>query len=174
VFGFAQQSGGQVSVYSEEGQGTTVRIYLPREDDTAAAQRTSEETYRDSPGGDETILVVEDDGDVRNYLVTVLRRLGYNVLEAIDGPAALEVMADAGAIDLLLTDMILPRGMNGRDVASAFHDRYPSSGVLYSSGYTREVLNRRGGFDDDATLMNKPYQTPALARRVREVLDSQA
>ena len=173
VFGFAQQSGGQVSVYSEAGEGTTVRIYLPR-DATAAAESAAEEVKEDSPTGDETILVVEDDQGVRSYLVTVLRRLGYTVLEANDGPAALEVMAASGLIDLLLTDMIMPRGMNGRDVAAAFHDRYPAAGVLYSSGYTREVLNRRSGLEDDAALMNKPYQTPALARRVREVLDGQA
>ena len=172
VFGFAQQSGGQVSVYSEEGEGTTVRIYLPREDQAESVDSSAEEGKQDIPTGDETILVVEDDEEVLRYLVTVLGRLGYTVLQAEDGPAALEVMAASGAIDLLLTDMILPRGMSGRDVANAFREQHPASGVLYSSGYTREVLNRRGGLEDAAALMNKPYQTQALAQQVREVMDA--
>ncbi len=171
VFGFAKQSGGQVSIYSEEGVGTTVKIYLPRAEERTWADITTEQSKKDWPTGSETILVVEDDNDVLGYLVTVLNRLGYTVLQAGDGPAALEVMAASDAIDLLLTDMILPRGMSGRNVAAAFRELYPAAGVLYSSGYTREVLNRRGGLDEGAALMNKPYQTTALAWRVREVLD---
>jgi PAS domain S-box-containing protein len=171
VFGFAKQSGGQVSIYSEEGEGTTVRILLPRADVATNAEHIAEGTVQDRPTGSETILVVEDDRDVRKYLVIVLRGLGYTVLEAEDGPTALEVMTASGPIDLLLTDVILPRGMSGRDVAAAFAERYPAAGVLYSSGYTREVLNRRGGLEADVALLNKPYQTPALAQRVREILD---
>ena len=117
--------------------------------------------------------MVEDDDDVRKYLVTVLGRFGYSVLQAEDGPAALEIMAAADAIDLLLTDMILPRGMSGRDVAAAFHKHHPAAGVLYSSGYTREILNRRGNLDEGAALMSKPYQTAALAQRVRKMLDGE-
>ncbi len=171
VFGLAKQSGGHVSIYSEEGEGTTARIYLPRAEGTADTAGTNEQTQDDRPTGEETILVVEDDKAVRDYLAIVLRRLGYTVLEAEDGPAALEVMAAANGIDLLLTDVILPRGMSGRDVAIAFRERYPTAGVLYSSGYTREILNRRGQLEPGVVLMNKPYQTPALAQRVREVLD---
>ncbi len=171
VFGFAKQSGGHVSIASAAGAGTMVRIYLPRAEQTADAASTSEQSQDDRPTGDETILVVEDDNAVREYLVTVLGRLGYTILEAEDGPAALEVIAAANGIDLLLTDVILPRGMSGRDVAIAFLERYPAAGVLYSSGYTREILNRRGKLEPGVALMNKPYQTPALARRVREILD---
>ncbi|MDA1099154.1 MAG: PAS domain S-box protein [Proteobacteria bacterium] len=171
VFGFAKQSGGHVSIYSEVGDGTTVRIYLPREQRAATAESIDDPSHKDRPTGDETIMVVEDDKAVRDYLVIVLRRLGYTVLEAEDGPAALEVMAAASGIDLLLTDVILPRGMSGRDVAIAFRKRYPAAGVLNSSGYTREILNRRGQLEQGVVLMNKPYQTPALAQRVREVLD---
>ena len=173
VFGFAKQSGGHVSIYSKEGQGTTVRIYLSRAEETADAESAAGQSQMDRPTGDETVLVVEDDKAVRDYLVTVLGRLGYSVLEAADGPAALEVMADSGAIDLLLTDVILPRGMNGRDVAVAFRERHPTAGVLYSSGYTREILNRRGQLEQGVVLMNKPYQTRALAQQVRVVLDGQ-
>jgi PAS domain S-box-containing protein len=174
VFGFAKQSGGHVSVYSEAGVGTTVRIYLPREEETADTESPTEPSQNNRPTGDETIMVVEDDEAVRDYLVTVLRQLGYNVEEAEDGPAALEVMAASGSFDLLLTDVILPRGMSGRDIAVAFRERYPAAGVMYSSGYTREILNRRGQLEEGVVLMNKPYQAPALAQRVREVLDSRA
>jgi PAS domain S-box-containing protein len=171
VFGFAKQSGGHVSIYSKEDEGTTVRIYLPRAKDTKKTEGSPVRSHKDRPTGDETVLVVEDDKAVRDYLVTVLGRLGYTVLEALDGAMALEVMAASGAIDLLLTDVILPGGMNGRDVAIAFRERYPTAGVIYSSGYTREILSRRGQLEQGVVLMNKPYQIQALAQRVREVLD---
>ena len=173
VFGFAKQSGGHVSMYSQEGVGTTVRIYLPKAKETAAIESAVKKAENDRPGGDETVLVVEDDKAVRDYLVTILGRLGYSVLQAVDGPAALEVMAASGPIDLLLTDVILPRGMNGREVAIAFRKRFPLAGVIYSSGYTREILNRRGQLERGVVLMNKPYQTEALAQQVRQVLDAQ-
>ncbi|MFP6749805.1 MAG: ATP-binding protein [Alphaproteobacteria bacterium] len=173
VFGFARQSGGQVSIYSEEGEGTTVSIYLPRAEQARESESANGVDEQFKPTGHETILVVEDDDDVRKYLVTVLGRFGYSVLQAEDGPAALEIMAAADAIDLLLTDMILPRGMSGRDVAAAFHKHHPAAGVLYSSGYTREILNRRGNLDEGAALMSKPYQTAALAQRVRKMLDGE-
>jgi len=171
VFGFAKQSGGHVSIYSEVGEGTTVRIYLPRAEKTTNAERITAPAEKDRPTGDEMILVVEDDEAVRKFLVIVLRQLGYGVQEAEDGPAALAVMAASGPFDLLLTDVILPRGMSGRDVATAFGKHYPSAGVIYSSGYTREILNHRGQLAAGAALMNKPYQAQALAQRVREVLD---
>ena len=173
VFGFAKQSGGHVSIYSKEEEGTTVRIYLPRADDPTSAKSPIARSLKDRPTGDETVLVVEDDKAVRDYLVIVLSRLGYTVLEAVNGPMALEVMAATDAIHLLLTDVILPGGMNGRDVAIAFRERFPAAGVIYSSGYTREILNRRGQLEQGVVLMNKPYQTQALAQRVREVLDGQ-
>ncbi len=171
VFGFAQQSGGQVYVYSEPDHGTTVRIYLPRDDTAKKTMIAADAGKKERPTGDETILVVEDDGDVRHYLTTILGRLGYTVLAAEHGPEALEVMSGSPPIDLLLTDMILPKGMSGRDVAAAFRERYPDAAVIYSSGYTREALNRRGGLEDDAALMDKPYQTAALAQRIRDALD---
>lgn len=173
VFGFARQSGGHVSIYSEEGEGTTVRMYLPRCEEAEDIGNTNEKTRKNRPTGDETILVVEDDRDVRDFLVIVLGRLGYTVLEAEDGPDALDVMTVSGPIDLLLTDVILPRGMSGKDVAIAFRERFPLAGVIFSSGYTHEILSHRGQLEDGVILMNKPYQTLAVAQQVREVLDNE-
>ena len=172
VFGFARQTGGQVLIDSVEGEGTTVRIYLPRAADVIIVDDVTAEK-QDRPKGNETILVVEDNEDLLNYLVKALGQLGYSVLRADTGLAALEVMGGADGIDLLLTDVVLPYGMSGRDVADVFHERYPPAAVLFSSGYTREALNRRGQFDVDVELISKPYQTRDLASRVRQVLDSQ-
>ncbi|MDP6688377.1 MAG: PAS domain S-box protein, partial [Alphaproteobacteria bacterium] len=172
VFGFARQSGGQVMIDSEEGKGTRVRVYLPRLRPGASVEHPVEEVEQGKLEGKETILVVEDESDVLAYLVRALGGLGYTVLQAEDGPTALEVMAVCGSIDLLLTDVILPRGMNGRDVANAFRARNPGAAVLYSSGYTRDVLDDRGQLDDGVMLINKPFRPRALARQVREILDS--
>ncbi|MDA1098154.1 MAG: ATP-binding protein [Proteobacteria bacterium] len=171
VFDFAQQSGGHVAIYSEIGHGTTVRIHLPRAEQTVNVEPAPRVPQKSKPTGDETIIVVEDNADLRSYLVRALSRLGYTVLEAGDGPAALEAMAAASKIDLLLTDMILPRGMNGREIAAAFRERYPAAGVLFSSGYSRDVLGRQGQIDENMAFIYKPYQSAILAQRVREVLD---
>ncbi len=171
VFGFAKQSGGHLSLYSEEGHGTTVKIYLPRADNMEQADTEAAVPQQESQRGTESILVVEDNPDVLNFIVKALERLGYAVLQAEDGPAALEVMSASGNIDMLLTDVVLPRGMSGRDVANAFSKQYPGSRVLFSSGYTRDALSRRGQLDQDVALINKPYQVGALAKRVREALD---
>ena len=171
VFGFARQSQGQIEIDSVEGQGTTVRIYLPRTYETISGDLKSEAAEQGNPSGNETILVVEDESDVLNYIVKALNRFGYNMLQAKDGPTALEVMASCDTIDLLLTDVILPQGMNGREIADAFQRQFPTACVLYSSGYTREVLGQRSQIDDHMVLINKPYGRHVLARQVREILD---
>jgi PAS domain S-box-containing protein len=171
VFGFARQSDGQVSIDSEEKNGTTVRIFLPKAEvvmETTAATETAEEL---DLNGSETILVVEDNRDVLDYLVKSIERHGYAVLQAEDGPTAVALMANCNGIDLLLTDVVLPHGMSGRDVASAFKERYPAAGILYSSGYTQDVLNSRGQLEDGVALISKPYRSRDLIRRVRELLD---
>ncbi len=173
VFGFARQTGGQVLISSEEGEGTTVRIYLPRAEKEALIEGIIQPAKLEKPTGKETILVVEDNKDLLGYLVKALDRLGYTTLEAEDGPAALDVMAASERIDLLLTDVILPQGMSGRDVANTFQARYPAGSVLYSSGYTREALNLRGQFDEDVALLSKPYRTDVLAQWIRRVLDDE-
>lgn len=172
VRGFTKQSEGHVSISSVAGDGATVLLYLPRGEETATVEQIPGKSRPDRPTGSETIIVVEDNEDMRSYLVRALSRLGYTVLEAEDGPAALEVMATAGGIDLLLTDMNLPRGMNGRDIAAAFQEKYPAAGVLYASGHTRDVLGRQGQLDEDMAFIYKPFQASVLAQRVREVLDS--
>jgi len=171
VFGFARQSGGQVLIDSKKDEGTTVRVYLPRTDAATDDEMATEASDKSEPTGRETILLVEDEKDVLAFIAKALNRLGYNVLQAKDGPAALEIMAASGAIDLLLTDVILPQGMSGRDVSSAFREQFPAAGVLYSSGYSRDILFSRGQLEDGVALMSKPYRTQILAQRVREVLD---
>ena len=172
VLGFAKQSGGQVFIDSEEGVNTTVRIYLPRTHVTTSVESITDEINLKRPKGSETILVVEDEEDVLVYLVKILNHLGYSVLQAEHGPAALEIIMATDSIDLLLTDVILPLDMNGRDIARAFQARYPAAGVLFSSGYTREILDSRNQLDEGIELINKPYRSKDLAHRLREILDS--
>jgi PAS domain S-box-containing protein len=175
VYGFAKQSGGHIKIYSEVGQGTTVRLYLPRavSSEEEAAQ-TGEAAGSTPPRGDETILVVEDDPDVRSYVVTVLKVFGYNILEAEDGPAALTMLAGRPRLDLLLTDVVLPKDMNGRRVAEEVRKLYPEVRVLFTSGYTENAIVHNGTLDEDAELLAKPYTRETLARRVRTVLDEES
>lgn len=172
VYGFLKQSGGQVAIESEVGHGATVRIYLPKSDVVEKIEVIALDVTSEIPVGREVVLLVEDDEDIRNFVAIALERLGYTVHVAEDGPKAVEIMKSSGQIDLLLSDVILPNGMNGRDVADAFLEFYPSAAVLFSSGYTREVLNRRGGFDDSVDLLVKPYTVNDLGARVRGVLDN--
>ncbi len=124
------------------------------------------------PTGDETIFVVEDDPEVRSFIVGALGSLGYTVLEAEDGPSALALLDEAETIDLLLTDVVLPAGMGGPDIAAAFRKRHPGGKVLYSSGYPQDLLSDRGRQDETVELMLKPYTRQALADRVRKALEA--
>ncbi len=171
VYGFVAQSGGHIDVESDEGRGTVIRIYFPRS--VAALQRhgAEESAASDPPGGSETILVVEDDGDVRDFVTAVLNGLGYAVLEAEDGPSALCLLQNGASVDVLLTDVVMPGGMSGRDVAAEARKRVPGIKVLFTSGYTRDAIARDGGLDDGVELIAKPYGKEALARKVRSVLD---
>jgi PAS domain S-box-containing protein len=174
VYGFVKQSGGHVSVYSEEGRGTTVRMYLPRyaggagiADDAADAARVDGAT-----GSGETILVVEDDEEVRAFSAEVLRDLGYRVIEAADGPAALHVVAQADvAIDLLFTDVVMP-GMSGKELSDRVRLLRPTLRVLYTSGYTRNAIVHGGRLDPGVALLAKPFTSRDLAARVRELLEA--
>jgi PAS domain S-box-containing protein len=170
VYGFAKQSGGHVQIYSEVGQGTTIRLYLPR-----VGESVEQAAYAASAaplaGGSESILVVEDDKLVRDYVITQLASLGYKTLAAANGPDALRLI-DAGAeFDLLFTDVIMP-AMNGRQLAEEAMKRRPGMRVLYTSGYTEDAILHHGRLDPDVLLLAKPYRKADLARMVRLAIET--
>jgi CheY-like chemotaxis protein len=145
VYGFVKQSGGHVKIYSEVGEGTTIKIYLPRSDVAAGAVRESNLPVVGSRGS-ETILVVEDEADVRSYLVETLQDLNYRVREAPDGATALaQFDSDPFRIDLLLTDIVMP-GINGRQLADELYYRQPDLRVLFMTGYSRNAIVHQAGF----------------------------
>jgi CheY-like chemotaxis protein len=171
VFGFAKQSGGHVKIYSEPGEGTTVRLYLPRAVGYELAGSSREETPVELPHGSATILVVEDDAAVREVAVEMLRDLGYRVLAAADGPAALRVFGDNDAkVDLLLADIVLTGGMKGDEVARRLAAVRPGLRTLFMSGYTENAVVHHGRLDDGVQLIGKPFQRQQLARKVAEML----
>jgi signal transduction histidine kinase/CheY-like chemotaxis protein len=173
VYGFIKQSAGHVSVYSEPGQGTSVKLYLPRA--TSAAVPGAEGAGEAAPqGGRGCILLVEDDEQVREYAAAQLRSFGYTVLEAADGPAALTLLQQRGPIDLLFTDVVMPGGMNGRVLADTARGLQPGLRVLYTSGYTENAIVHHGRLDEGARLLSKPYRRSELDRAVREALEAPA
>ena len=173
VYGFVKQSGGHVKIYSEEGHGTTVRLYLRRLLGTAAEEQMSSAVEPIPEGVDEeVILVVEDDDDVRAYSVEVLRELGYDVIEARDGPSALRIMEGLKRLDLLFTDVVLPGGMTGRELADAARTRQPTLKVLFTTGYARNAIVHNGRLDADVRMIGKPFTYADFAARVRDALDT--
>jgi signal transduction histidine kinase/CheY-like chemotaxis protein len=172
VYGFVKQSGGHVRIYSELDQGTTVKIYLPRLlRDSAAVHQSSDEEPIPEGQKTETILVVEDDHDVRAYSVESLRELGYRVLEAHDGHSALRLLAQEKNVDLLFTDVVLPAGMTGAQLAAHARGMRPDLKVLFTTGYARNAIVHQGRLDAGVHLLTKPFTFDALAIRVRDVLD---
>ena len=172
VYGFAGQSGGTVRIYSEVNKGSMICIYLPRH--TADA-----ESDHDAPGADlelaravggETILVVDDEPLVRMLATEQLEELGYTVLEAGDGPAALRILTSPRHIDLLITDVGLPNGMNGRQVADAARVSRPTLEVLFITGYAENAVLNHGHLDQGMHVMTKPFQMDTFARRVKELI----
>ena len=171
VYGFVKQSGGHVKVYSEEGHGTTVKIYLPRLLGEGVVAEEAANTGWETSLHAETILVAEDDDDVRAYTAECLRDLGYKVLEAHDGPAALRLLQRQGqAVDLLFTDVVMP-GMSGRELADTARQHQPGLKLLYTSGYTRNAIVHAGRLDHGVEMIAKPFTYQALAQKVRDVLD---
>jgi CheY-like chemotaxis protein len=169
VFGIVRQSGGDVWVYSEVGEGTTFKVYLPRVT-TAPASVTSRAAAA-SPRGAETILVAEDDDALRTLARRVLAGQGYAVLEARNGREALELCAShEGPIDLILSDIIMPE-LGGRGLAERVAERRPETRVLLMSGYTDDDVLRRALIDQRTAFLQKPFTPVTLSRRVREVLD---
>jgi PAS domain S-box-containing protein len=169
VFGFVKQSGGHVKIYSEEGHGTSVKIYLPR---ATGPQQTAAEALVSGTveGGKETILVVEDDTMVRRYVMTQIESLGYTTLEAANASEALRIVDEAPAIDLLFTDVIMPGGMNGRQLVEEALRRRPNLKTLYTSGYTENAIVHHGRLDSGVLLLVKPYRKAELARMIRLAL----
>lgn len=172
VFGFALQSGGSVAIDSEPGCGTTVHIYLPVSDDELSGERDSSLLPDVPVGGRETVLVVEDDADVRQIAVTVLAEHGYKVLEAADGKSALRVLRTVRpAPDLLFTDVVLPGGINGHELAKQACHLHPDLKVLYTTGYAESVIARDGSLNEGIQLLAKPYRREVLLTKVRHAID---
>jgi signal transduction histidine kinase len=171
VYGFVKQSNGHVKIYSERGEGTTVRIYLPRLVGDALVKE--EALPRSVPSGDgsETILLVEDDGAVRELNARMLRELNYAVIEAEDGARALQILEAYPNIHVLFTDVGLPRGINGRQLADEALRLRPNLRVLFTSGYARNAIVHHGRLDPGIDLISKPFTTALLAVKIRELLD---
>jgi PAS domain S-box-containing protein len=170
VYGFVKQSGGHVTLYSEPGQGTTVRLYLPRLLGAAAAEVAPDESLMPRGGAHELVLVVEDNDDVRAGSVTNLTELGYNVLEAPTAEAGLAMLRANPRIDLLFTDVVLP-GKSGRELAAEAEQLRPGLRVLFTTGYSRDAIVHHGRLDAGVQLISKPFTFDQLARKVRDVLD---
>jgi len=166
VYGFVKQSGGHVELASEPGIGTTVRLFLPRADD--APKDRVEPAARAAPGKDETVLVVEDDADLREMVAENLRSLGYRVLTAADAPAALTTIEREPKVDLLFSDYSMPRGMLGDELARRARQLKAGLKVLLTSGY---AVAQRGTGAVDFSLLQKPYRQEELARAIRQALD---
>ena len=169
VYGFVRQSGGHVKIYSELGHGTTVKMYLPRA--TRAEDIRPPETSRAMVGGEETILVAEDDDDVRATVVDLLGQLGYRVLQARDAASALAIVESGIAIDLLFTDVVMPGPLRSPELARQARERQPAMAVLFTSGYTQNAIVHGGRLDAGVELLGKPYTQDALAQKIRRLLD---
>jgi two-component system cell cycle sensor histidine kinase/response regulator CckA len=149
------------------GQGTVFKVYLPRTDESVVKDKTHGDGI--TAGGNETILVVEDDEVVRKTATTILKGYGYKILEAESGEKALEI--EETIIDLTLTDVVMP-GMNGRELTVKLLERYPGMKVLYMSGYTDDAIIHHGVLEEGVPFIQKPFSSRDIARKVREVLDS--
>jgi PAS domain S-box-containing protein len=171
VYGFVKQTGGHVKIYSEVGHGTTVKIYLPR----SVQQEDQEVIHVDQPveGGQETILVAEDDEGVRATVVELLQELGYRVLKASDAGAALTIIESGIPIDMLFTDVVMPGQLKSAELAVKAKERLPGLAVLFTSGYTENSIVHGGRLDPGVQLLSKPYTREALARKIRHVLNNE-
>jgi nitrogen-specific signal transduction histidine kinase len=173
VYGFVKQSGGHIKIVSQEGNGTSINLYLPRANELVEV-RDDIVPVLPLEGGDETILVVEDDPLVRAFVTAQLQSLGYRTIAADDGPAALTEIDRHPDIDLLFTDVIMPGGLNGRQLADEAMRRRPDIRVLFTSGYPEDIIVHHGRLDDGVHLLGKPYRKADLARMIRVVLGSRA
>jgi len=174
VYGFVKQSGGHLKIYTEPRDGTTVKIYMPRHfgEEPLDGAAEEDEMAPDAVDG-ETILVCEDDEDVRSYSVEALKELGYHVLEAADGQEALRLLAESkGSVDLMFTDVVLPGGMSGAIVAQRAKELQPGLKILFTTGYARNAIVHHGRLDPGVELLSKPFAFSDLAARIRDLLDA--
>ena len=167
VYGFVKQSGGHIKIYSEEGHGTTIKLYLPPGE---GASEVAAPAAAQAEGGAETIFVVEDDSLVRNFVTAQLQSLGYNTIAAADSRAALQLIEAGQTFDLLFTDVVIPGGMSGRELADKVAALRPGLKVLYTSGYTDNAIVHHGKLDDGVLLLTKPYRRNQLAEMIRKAL----
>ena len=171
VYGFVKQSGGHIAVYSEPGLGTTFKIYLPRVPGIATPRKLHPGPVK-LPKGNEMILLVEDEDGVRALARHVLQTCGYTVIEASHGKEAMRIAEQrSGPIHLLITDVVMPQGMGGRQVAEALRVKHPEARVLFVSGYTDDAVVRHGVLEEKANFLQKPFTPASLAHKVRDVLD---
>jgi signal transduction histidine kinase/DNA-binding response OmpR family regulator len=175
VYGFVKQSGGHVKIESEPGKGTAIRLYLPRLIGGDASENDAMPRLAlPSTGRGETILVVEDDDDVRAHSAGTLRELGYRVVEAPDGATALRVLEDRPDVELLFTDVGLGGGLDGRQLGDAARQRRPALKVLFTTGYARDAIVHQGRLDPGVALIVKPFAYAALATRIRQIIDGES
>jgi CheY-like chemotaxis protein len=171
VYGIVKQSGGHLWVYSEVGKGTTFKIYLPRIDAVTEGD-VARDTLAELPQGQETVLLTEDEEQVRQMIRMILEMSGYRVLEAADGEEALAIYKQyEGEIDLIMTDVVMPL-MSGRELVQSLEILHPGIKVLYMSGYTDDAIVRHGLLDQEIVFLQKPFTPDVLLRKVRKVLDA--
>jgi signal transduction histidine kinase len=172
VYGFMKQSGGHVKIYSEPGEGTTIKLYLPRREGDEA-DISSDSSEGSDHGQGETILIVEDDDGVRQYAAEILRDLNYQIIEAKDSATALRLLDAEKQFDLLLTDVVLP-GKNGRELADEVERKRPEVKIIFMTGYSRNAIVHHGRLDAGTELIPKPLIERSLARKIRQVLDGRS
>lgn len=173
IYGFMKQSGGHVRVYSEVGVGTTVRLYLPTTSGVNAEATSDADLPEDAEGDGETILLVEDQEDVREVAVALLEDLGYSVIDAKDGQLGLALLESTSEIDLLLTDVVMPGGLDGAALAKAARAMRPELPILFATGFAEAAVLRRGDIKANENLVTKPYRRADLAIKVRQALEEQ-
>ncbi len=171
VYGFVKQSGGHVKIYSEPGEGTTVKLYLPRLAGEPPADGIAESRRLPERAARETILLVEDNDDVRAHAGEILTELGYRILTARDGPTALTLLGTSADVRLLFTDVGLPGPIDGRQLADEARRRRPDLKVLFTTGYARNAIVHQGRLDPGVDLITKPFTYAGLAQKVRQVLE---
>src|SRR5690606_29370225 len=171
VYGFIKQSGGHIGIYSEVGHGTSIRLYLPRTREVEHVTPTPSEQI--AIGGTETILVVEDDEQVRGIVVDMLRELGYQILKAADAQSAFAIIESGVKIHLLFSDTVMPGAMRSTELAHKARERLPEIAILFTSGYTQNAIVHSGRLDAGVELLSKPYTREALSRKIHQVLAKQ-